>query len=41
MVLQSQGFSVYYRSKAMGNGILEDGLEEVMRREQRFDDAYS
>ncbi|KOX95324.1 winged helix-turn-helix domain-containing protein [Halorubrum tropicale] len=37
----SQGFYTYYRPTAMGRGILEHGVEELMRREQEFNDAYS
>ena len=37
----SYGFYTYYRPTAMGRGILEHGVEELMRREREFDDAYS
>ena len=37
----SQGFHTYYRPTAMGRGILEHGMEELMRREREFNDAYS
>jgi len=37
----SQGFYTYYRPTAMGRDILEHGVEELMRRERDFDDAYS
>ena len=37
----SQGFYTYYRPTAMGRGILEHGVEELMRREREFNDAYS
>ncbi len=37
----SQGFYTYYRPTAMGRGILEHGVEELMRREREFDDVYS
>ncbi|WP_275739268.1 MULTISPECIES: helix-turn-helix domain-containing protein [unclassified Halorhabdus] len=37
----SKGFFTYYRPTAMGRGILEYGVEELMRREREFDDAYS
>ncbi|AUV84517.1 transcriptional regulator (plasmid) [Salinigranum rubrum] len=37
----SQGFYTYYRPTAMGRGILEYGVEELMRREREFNDAYS
>jgi len=37
----SQGFFTYYRPTAMGRGILEHGVEELMGREREFDDAYS
>ena len=37
----SQGFYTYYRPTAMGRGILEHGVEELMYREREFNDAYS
>lgn len=37
----SRGFYAYYRPTAMGSGILDHGVEELMRREREFDDAYS
>lgn len=37
----SRGFYTYYRPTAMGRGILEHGVEELLRRERAFDDAYS
>jgi len=37
----SQGFYTYYRPTAMGRGILDHGVEELMRREREFDGAYS
>ncbi len=37
----SQGFYTYYRPTALGQGILEHGVEELMRRERAFNDAYS
>jgi len=37
----SQGFYTYYRPTGMGRGILEHGVEELMRREREFNDAYS
>ena len=37
----SHGFYTYYRPTAMGRGILEHGVEELMRREREFNDAYS
>jgi DNA-binding transcriptional ArsR family regulator len=37
----SQGFYTYYRPTAMGRAILEHGVEELMRREQQFNDAYA
>ena len=37
----SQGFYTYYRPTAMGRGILEHGIEELMSREREFNDAYS
>ena len=36
-----QGFYTYYRPTAMGRGILEHGVEELMRREREFNKAYS
>lgn len=37
----SRGFYTYYRPTGMGRGILEHGVEELMRREREFDGAYS
>jgi DNA-binding MarR family transcriptional regulator len=37
----SRGFYTYYRPTAMGRGILEHGVEELMHREREFNDAYS
>lgn len=37
----SRGFYTYYRPTAMGRGILEYGVEELMRREREFDRVYS
>ncbi|MFA1612563.1 winged helix-turn-helix domain-containing protein [Halobellus rubicundus] len=37
----SQGFYTYYRPTAMGRSILTHGVEELMRRERAFNDAYS
>ncbi|WP_336361614.1 winged helix-turn-helix domain-containing protein [Haladaptatus sp. ZSTT2] len=37
----SQGFYTYYRPTRMGRDILEHGVEELMRREREFNDAYS
>jgi DNA-binding transcriptional ArsR family regulator len=37
----SRGFYTYYRPTGMGRGILAHGVEELMRREREFDDAYS
>lgn len=37
----SQGFYTYYRPTAMRRAILEHGVEELMRREQEFNDAYA
>ena len=37
----SRGFYTYYRPTAMGRGILEHGVEELMRREREFNDAYA
>jgi len=37
----SQGFYTYYRPTGMGRGILEHGVEELMRREREFNNAYS
>lgn len=36
-----QGFYTYYRPTAMGHGILEQGVEALMRREREVNDAYS
>lgn len=36
----SQSFYTYYRPTAMGDAILEHGVEELMRREREFNDAY-
>jgi hypothetical protein len=37
----SQGFYTYYRPTAMGRGILEHGVEALMRREREFTNTYS
>lgn len=37
----NQGFYTYYRPTAMGRGILDHGIEELMRREREFNDAYA
>jgi ArsR family transcriptional regulator len=37
----SQGFYTYYRPTGMGRGILEHGVEELMRREREFNEVYS
>ncbi|MFC6993209.1 winged helix-turn-helix domain-containing protein [Haladaptatus sp. GCM10025707] len=37
----SQGFYTYYRPTRMGRDILEYGVEELMRREREFNEAYS
>lgn len=37
----SQGFYTYYRPTAMGRGILEHGVVELMRRERVFNEVYS
>jgi len=37
----SHGFYTYYRPTTMGRGILEHGVEELMRREREFNQAYS
>ena len=37
----SQGFYTYYRPTGMGQGILEHGVEELMRREREFNNVYS
>jgi DNA-binding transcriptional ArsR family regulator len=37
----SQGFYTYYQPTAMGRGILEYGVGELMRREREFNNAYS
>jgi DNA-binding transcriptional ArsR family regulator len=36
----SQGFYTYYRPTPMGRGILDHGVEELMRRERAFNEAY-
>jgi len=36
----SEGLYSYYRATALGEGILEYGVEELLRREQEFVDAY-
>ncbi len=36
----SHGFYTYYRPTAMGSGILKHGVEELMRREREFNEAY-
>lgn len=35
-----QSFYTYYRPTAMGDVIFEHGVEELMRREREFNDAY-
>ena len=35
------GFYTYYRPTAMGRAILVHGVEELMRREREFDEAYA
>jgi ArsR family transcriptional regulator len=37
----SDGLYTYYRPTAMGRAILEYGVDELMRREREFDDAYA
>lgn len=37
----SSGFYTYYRPTAMGRGILEHGVDELMRREREFNDVYA
>jgi len=37
----SQGFYTYYRPTGMGRGILQHGVEELMRREREFDKTYT
>ena len=37
----SQGFYTYYQPTGMGRGMLEHGVEELMRREREFNDTYS
>lgn len=37
----SQGFYTYYRPTAMGRTILDQGVDELMRREHEFNDAYA
>ena len=39
--VDSRGFYTYYRPTAMGRDILNHGVEELIRREREFDDAYS
>ncbi len=36
-----RGFYTYYRPTAMGDAILDHGVEELMRREREFDGVYS
>jgi DNA-binding transcriptional ArsR family regulator len=36
----SEGLYSYYRASALGEAILEHGVEELMRREHEFLDAY-
>jgi len=35
------GLYSYYRASALGEGFLEDGVEELMRREHDFQERYS
>lgn len=37
----SSGLYSYYRASALGEGILEHGVEELMRREHEFQERYS
>ena len=37
----SAGLYSYYRASALGEGILEHGVEELMRREHEFQERYS
>ena len=37
----SDGLYSYYRATGLGKAILEHGVEELMRREREFDDAYA
>ena len=37
----TDGLYSYYRATAIGSGLLEHGVEELMRREQVFREAYS
>lgn len=37
----SAGLYSYYRASALGEGILEYGVEELMRREHEFRERYS
>lgn len=37
----SAGLYSYYRASALGEGILEHGVEELMRREHEFRERYS
>ncbi|WP_254280118.1 ArsR/SmtB family transcription factor [Haloarcula marina] len=36
----SEGLYSYYRATALGEGLLDHGVEELIRREQVFADAY-
>lgn len=36
----AEGLYSYYRATAIGKGLLEHGVEELMRREHVFRDAY-
>lgn len=37
----SQGFYTYYRPTRMGQAILDHGVEELLRRDQEFNNAYA
>ena len=39
--VDSAGLYSYYRASALGEGILEHGVEELMRREHEFQERYS
>ncbi|MBX0346841.1 helix-turn-helix domain-containing protein [Halomicroarcula pellucida] len=36
----SEGLYSYYRATGLGEGLLDHGVEELLRREQVFADAY-
>jgi len=37
----SEGLYSYYRATALGEALLDHGVEELLRREQTFADAYA